>query len=397
MSKETRRAIYIIIAANFIICLGWSLVIPVEPFIKTEYHLTAGEMGMMTSLFAFTQFLFSPVIGRVSDRIGRVPILTAGLLLYALSEFIFALAGSLLWFDLSRLIGGISAAMVGTTSMALAADLSSERERARVIGWISAAFSGGLIIGPGIGGVLANLSYKTPFWFAGVSGIIAALVFVLGMPSHVKERSHGNVVDGVSLTDKGLKRLLNKSILTLFFMILVSSFGLAGFESIYTLYVHQVFRFSLNQIALVLILNGIGSLFLQVVLFDRLVSWVGEIGLTRICFLISMAGILWMLFAHTAVEVIVATLLIFCAFDVLRPAITTLLTRFGKNNQGLINGVNMSLTSIGNIAGPIFAGTLMDKNPSLPYLIVAIIMFCSALITWVVSHEMKTDKNVRSN
>ncbi|USS89010.1 MFS transporter [Fructilactobacillus cliffordii] len=397
MSKENRRAIYIIIAANFIICLGWSLVIPVEPFIKTEYHLTAGEMGMMTSLFAFTQFLFSPIVGRLSDRIGRVPILTAGLLLYAFSEFLFALAGSLLWFDLSRLIGGISAAMVGTTSMALAADLSSERERARVIGWISAAFSGGLIIGPGLGGVLANLSYKTPFWFAGVSGIVAALVFVVGIPSHLKEHSHGNVVDGVAITDKGLKRLLNKSIVTLFFMILVSSFGLAGFESIYTLYVHQVFNFSLNQIALVLILNGIFSLILQVVMFDRLVSWFGEIGLTRICFLVSMAGIFWIIFAHTAVEVIIATLLIFCAFDVLRPAITTLLTRFGKNNQGLINGVNMSLTSIGNIAGPIFAGTLMDKNPSLPYLIVAIIMLCSALITWVVSHEMKTDQHVRSN
>ncbi|USS93320.1 MFS transporter [Fructilactobacillus ixorae] len=393
MSKETRRAIFIIIAANFIICLGWSLVIPVEPFIKNEYHLTAGEMGMMTSLFAFTQFLFSPLIGRLSDRIGRAPILTVGLVLFAFSQFIFALANSLLWFDLSRLIGGVAAAMVGTTSMALAADLSSERERARVIGWISAAFSGGLIIGPGIGGILANLSYKTPFWFAGVSGILAALVFIFGMPSHPKERSHGKLVDGMPLRTGSFKQLLNKSIITLFFMILVASFGLAGFESIYTLYVNQVFHFSLNQIALVLILNGIFSLFLQVVLFDRLVNWVGELGLTRICFLVSMAGILWILVAHTAVEVIVATLLIFCAFDVLRPAITTLLTRFGKHNQGLINGVNMSLTSIGNIAGPIFAGTLMDKNPSLPYLIVAIIMFCSALITWVVSYEMKQQRS----
>ncbi|USS84660.1 MFS transporter [Fructilactobacillus myrtifloralis] len=395
MSKETRRAIFIIIAANFIICLGWSLVIPVEPFIKNEYHLTAGEMGMMTSLFAFTQFLFSPLVGRLSDRVGRAPILTVGLFLFAFSQFIFALANSLLWFDLSRLIGGVAAAMVGTTSMALAADLSSERERARVIGWISAAFSGGLIIGPGIGGILANLSYKTPFWFAGVSGILAALVFIFGMPSHLKERSHGKLVDGVPLRTGSFKQLLNKSIITLFFMILVASFGLAGFESIYTLYVNQVFHFSLNQIALVLILNGIFSLFLQVVLFDRLVNWVGEIGLTRICFLVSMAGILWILVAHTAVEVIVATLLIFCAFDVLRPAITTLLTRFGKNNQGLINGVNMSLTSIGNIAGPIFAGTLMDQNPSLPYLIVAIIMFCSALITWVVSYEMKQQRSTQ--
>ncbi|KRN78295.1 multidrug resistance protein 1 [Fructilactobacillus lindneri DSM 20690 = JCM 11027] len=308
----------------------------------------------------------------------------------------FAASNSLLLFDISRSIGGISADMVGTTSMAMAADLSSERDRAKVIGWISAALSGGLIIGPGIGGVLANISYKTPFWFAGAAGLVAAVIFVVGLPKHIKNQSNGHQVGQVNITEKGLKAIMSKVVIILFTMILISSFGLAGFESIYTLYVNQVFKFTLNEISITLILNGIFSLILQVLLFDKLVNFFSEIRLTRICFLISTIGIVWLLFAHSAIEVIIATLLVFCAFDVLRPAITTMLTRFGNRNQGLINGLNMSLTSIGNIAGPIFAGSLMDINPHIPYAIVAGILFVSALITYVVSHEMKIDKNVKN-
>lgn len=397
MAKETKRAILIIVLANFIICLGWGLIIPVEPFIKIEYHLTAGQMGFMTSLYAFAQFVFSPIVGKVSDKYGRAPILTTGLLLYMVAELLFAVAGTVLWFNISRIIGGISAAMVGTTSMAMAADLSSDKDRAKVIGWISAALSGGLIIGPGIGGVLANISYKTPFWFAGISGLIAAIVFMVGLPQHLKAQSHGDLVDGISITEKGFKSIMNKAVIILFAMILISSFGLAGFESIFTLYVNQVFHFTLNEIALVLILNGIFSLILQVVLFDRMVNMFSEIGLTRICFAIGTLSTVWILVAHTQIEVIIATLFIFCSFDILRPSITTMLTRFGEKNQGLINGVNMSLTSIGNIIGPIFAGGLMDINPHIPYIIVAVILGISALITFIVSHEMKINQNIKTN
>lgn len=395
MSKETKRAILIIVLANFIICLGWGLIIPVEPFIKQEYHLTAGQMGIMTSLFAFSQFIFSPIVGKLSDKIGRPSLLTSGLLLYMISEVMFAAVNSLSLFNVSRIIGGIAAALVGTTSMAMAADLSSERDRARVIGWVSAALSGGLIIGPGLGGVLANISYKTPFWFAGASGLIAAIVFVVGLPKNVKNNSHGEIIEGISnIPNNGITSVLNKAMVILFAMILISSFGLSGFESIYTLYVNQVFKFTLNEIALVLILNGIFSLILQVVLFDKMVNLFSEIGLTRICFAISTASIIWILLAHSQIEVIIATLFIFCAFDILRPSITTILTRFGKQNQGLINGINMSLTSVGTIIGPVFAGMLMDISPNVPYIIVAIILGVSALITFIVSYEMKANQNV---
>jgi len=133
VTKKTKRAIFILVFSEFLVCLGISLVIPVMPFLKTQLHLTATDMGIMSSLFAFAQFVASPLIGRLSDKIGRKPVLTTGLFLFMVSEVLFALTNQLWVFNVSRVIGGLSAAMVVPTAMALAADITTKRQRARVI------------------------------------------------------------------------------------------------------------------------------------------------------------------------------------------------------------------------------------------------------------------------
>jgi DHA1 family multidrug resistance protein-like MFS transporter len=389
MSEKNRKTLYILIAGNFLICLGIGLVIPVTPFIKNYYHYSTTQMGIMTALFAFSQFVASPLVGRVSDKIGRKPLIVAGLFFYAVSEVIFALSNSLLLFNVSRIVGGVSAALFIPTSMALASDVTTTAQRAKVIGWISAAFSGGLILGPGLGGMLANINYKTPFWAAAALGLVATVFTHLVMPkTEVK-------VEEAEMTEitkpSALKSVLTAPLIILFTMIFVAAFGLQGFESIYSIYVNQVFHFDLGTIALVLTFNGIFSLILQVFIFDFLVRKMGEVRLIGACFLIGAIFVFWITQAHTQIEVIIATLVVFSAFDVLRPAITTLLTKEGKDNQGLINGLNMSLTSVGNVIGPIIAGMLMDYNTHIPYMIVAVILFISYGITFIVGHVMKRE------
>jgi Arabinose efflux permease len=365
--------------------LGIGLVIPVTPFIKNEFHYTTSQMGVMTSLFAFAQFIASPIVGKMSDKVGRKPVIVLGLIGYAISEFIFAVATSLPIFNLSRIIGGLSAAMVVPTSMALGSDLTSLKDRAKVIGWLSAAFSGGLILGPGLGGILANITYKTPFYVAGVLGLVSA-VFTQVL---LKENKEVLQVEEAEAEKKAQEQGSIRSILTLpmvmlFGMILVSSFGLQGFESIYSIYVNQVFDFGLSTIALVLTLNGIISLILQVAAFNWIINKIGEMRLISIAFLLSAVCVFWITQAHSHVEVIVATLIIFSSFDLLRPAITTLLTKSSRSNQGLINGMNMSLTSVGNVIGPLMSGALMDMNTHYPYLVVTFILAASYLLTFVV-------------
>ncbi|WP_261810083.1 MFS transporter [Levilactobacillus humaensis] len=386
MTKKTKRAIFILIFSEFLVCLGISLVIPVMPFIKNELHLTATDMGIMNSLFAFAQFVASPIIGRLSDRIGRKPVLTAGLLLFMVSEVLFALTNRLMVFNISRLIGGLSAAMVVPTAMALAADITTKHQRARVIGWLSAAFSGGLILGPGIGGILAGISYKTPFWAAGALGLISAIVLISLLPSDAETKKTMAEVDDPIAEPSAhpmSRAFWTVPIIILFTMILVSSFGLQGFESIYSIYVNEVFHFSLSNIALVLTLNGLISLFLQVAMFDTLVSRWGERRVIRVCFFLAAICVVWITQAHGKIAVMIATLIIFSSFDLLRPAITTLLTKASESNQGLINGLNMSLTSIGNIVGPIMSGMLLDMNPHYPYLVVAGFLIVSYLMAFL--------------
>lgn len=390
MSKEVKRIIAVVIFCEFLICLGMSLIFPVMPFIKNEYHFSAFDMGVMSSLFAFVQFIASPIVGRISDKTGRKPMLVWGLLVFSIAEFVFALSQRLWLFDLSRAVDGLSAAMFVPTSMALAADLTSVKDRAKVIGWLSAAFSGGLILGPGLGGILANISYKFPFWVAGILGIISTVVAVILLPKDSDERFKSSTKNPEDALLEGgwaqVKSLLTPVMTMLFLMIFIMAFGLAGFESIYSLYVNEVHHFDLQSIALVLTLNGIISLILQVFLFDRMVQWWGEVRVIRYCFFASTIGTAFVIYDHSHWQLIVATLVVFEAFDMLRPAITTLLTKMSKNNQGLLNGVNMSLTSVGNIIGPLISGALLDINYQYPYWIVIVFLAISFIITVGLEH-----------
>jgi DHA1 family multidrug resistance protein-like MFS transporter len=395
MAQEVKKIIAIVIFCTFLISLGMSLVFPVEPFIKNEYHFSAFDMGMMTALFALVQFIASPIVGRISDRIGRKPILVLGLIIFSVAEFVFALAQHLWVFDLSRAVDGLSAAMFMPTSMALAADLTTSHQRAKVIGWLSAAFSGGLILGPGLGGLLANISYKFPFWIAGILGLISTMIAWALLPhendellQQAKQKAEKRPARSRELSQgwQSLQEIISPELLTLFILILVGAFGLAGFESIYSLYLNGVHNFDLNSIALVLTLNGIISLILQIFFFEKIVLWLGEVKLIRYAFLLGAIATIFVIYDHSHWQIIVATLVVFEAIDLMRPAITTLLTKLGKNHQGLINGVNMSLTSVGNIIGPLLSGALLDINYQYPYWVVIIFFIISYLITFKMSH-----------
>ncbi|MFZ2589793.1 MFS transporter, partial [Paucilactobacillus nenjiangensis] len=387
MKKQTKRAIFVLLISEFLICLGISLVIPVMPFLKTSLHLTAFDMGVMTSLFALVQFIASPIVGRISDKLGRKNILVAGLFLYMLSEILFAITNNLVMFDISRAVGGLSAAMYVPTSMALAADITTKRERAKVIGWLSAAFSAGLILGPGIGGILANISLKSPFWLSALLGLLGTISLWMFLPNDGKMDSHEDSarVEEHKPVSVFLKTM-SVPMIVLFAMILVSAFGLQGFESIYSLYVNEVFKFTMSNIALVLTLNGVISIIMQVVFFDRLVVWLKEARIIRYCFFFSIIGIAWIILAHSKWEVVIATLIVFTAYDILRPAITTLLTKMSTSDQGLINGMNMSLTSVGNVIGPLISGALLDMNYHLPYLVVIVFMMLSFIIAFFIKN-----------
>lgn len=217
-------------------------------------------------------------------------------------------------------------------------------------------------------------------------GLISTVVAWVLLPRDDDERFKSTTKNPESQllgsTWSQVKKMMTPALITLFAMIFVAAFGLAGFESIYSLYVNEVHHFDLATIALVLTLNGIISLVLQVFFFEGLVHWLGEVRLIRYSYFLSAVGMTFVIYDHSHWQLVVATLVIFEAFDMLRPAITTLLTKMSQDNQGLLNGINMSLTSFGNIIGPLISGALLDMNYQYPYWVVIVFLVVAFIITF---------------
>ncbi|MEJ7666438.1 MAG: MFS transporter [Hymenobacter sp.] len=155
----------IIFVTVFIDLLGFGIIIPLLPFYAESFGASALTIGLLGTSFSLMQFLFSPIWGRWSDRIGRRPVILFGLMGPCLSHLVLALSTSLMLLFLARIIGGIAGATI-PAAQAHIADVTTPENRAKGMGMIGAAFGLGFIFGPAIGGVLSRVSPETPMWFA---------------------------------------------------------------------------------------------------------------------------------------------------------------------------------------------------------------------------------------
>ncbi|MDF0479307.1 MFS transporter [Vagococcus sp. PNs007] len=384
-NKETQKMMLIVIGNLFLVFVGIGLVIPVMPTFKSEMHLSGQTMGYLTAAYAMSQLICSPVAGRLSDLFGRKRMIVIGMIIFSLSEFLFGMGTTVPALYVSRVLGGLSAALIFPSVMAFVADITTLEERPKAMGWVSGAISGGFIIGPGIGGFLGDISMRLPFYVAGILGLVGFL-FALVMLKEPKRIE--------TVTEDGPKASLKEVILTPaltfpFFIILINAFGLAAFESIYSIYVDINYGFSVRDIAVVITVSGVLALIVQIVFFDAIVRKIGEIGLIRLCLAVSAVFVLAIVFAKGYWGVLISTFVIFLAFDLIRPAITTFLSKHAGENQGSVSGINSALTSVGNIVGPILSGTLLDVNSHYPYYVVVVILTITFMLTMIWNTKTK--------
>ncbi|MBE9388403.1 MFS transporter [Vagococcus salmoninarum] len=375
-NKESKQMILIVIANLFVVFLGIGLVIPVMPTFMHKMNLSGQTMGYLVAAFAVAQLICSPIAGRFSDMFGRKKMIVIGMLVYSISELLYGMGQVVSVLYLSRLLGGLAAALIMPSVMAFVADVTTIEERPKAMGWVSGAISGGFIIGPGIGGFLGDIGTRVPFFVASILGLIGfgfALVF---LKEPVKAESL-EVVPKSSFKEV----LLMPALSFPFLIILVNAFGLAAFESIYSIYVDLNYGFTVRDIAVVITVSGVFALIAQLVFFDGMVKRLGEIGLIRICLLLSAIFVLGLVFSTGYWTVLICTFVVFLAFDLIRPAITTFLSKHAGDNQGSVSGINSALTSVGNIVGPILSGTLLDLDSHYPYYVVVVILTVSFAMT----------------
>ncbi|MDN3438804.1 MFS transporter [Planococcus sp. APC 3900] len=379
--KTNKLVLSTLLLNLFIAFLGIGLVIPVTPTIMNELDISGTVVGYMVSAFALAQLIVSPIAGRWVDNIGRKPMIIIGLLIFSISEFLFGIGETVEVLFLSRILGGVSAAFIMPAVTAFIADITTSSTRPKALGYMSAAISTGFIIGPGIGGFLADISTRLPFFFAAGFGLFATILSLITLKE--PERIYEVEEKHQAIPKSGFKKIFSPMYFIAFMVILISSFGLAAFESLFALFVDHKFGFTAMDIAIIISLGAIVGVVFQVGLFNRLTQWLGEIRLIRYSLLVSTILVFIMTFVNSYWSILLVTMVVFVGFDLMRPAVTTYLSRIAGNEQGFAGGMNSMFTSIGNIFGPIIGGILFDIDLNYPFYFATIVLGVGIALTYV--------------
>lgn len=383
---RNRGAILLLMLNNFIIFTGIGLIIPIMPSYMNMLHINGRTLGLLVAAFSITQLIFSPVAGRLSDSIGRKKVIVTGMLLFSISEWVFGAVSSLPLLFAARMLGGISAALVMPAIMAYTADATSEEERGKGMGLINAAITTGFIIGPGIGGYIAEFGIRVPFYAAAAAGLLAMTVTAILLPEGIKSAQAKQPVQAGREASSGFFSQLAGSYRAPYFIslivVFIASFGLANFETVFGLFVDHKFGFTPKDIAFIITFGSISGAVVQVTIFGWIVNRFGEKKVITVSLLAAAVFIMLTLLVHTFWLIVGVTFALFLAIDILRPAIGTQMSKFANNQQGYVAGLNSAFTSLGNIVGPIIAGSLFDMNFNYPYALAAVILLMGFLFSF---------------
>lgn len=383
-SKKNTTALIILMINMFIAMLGIGLVIPILPKFMLEFGASGKALGFLVAAFGLTQFLFSPIAGEWSDKYGRKIMIVGGLTAFTLSQLIFAMGTEMWMLYVSRLLGGLSAAAMIPPMMAYVADITTEEKRGKGLGMLGAAMSLGFVIGPGIGGFLAEYGVRVPFYVSAAVAGVAMLISIIVLPETLSRDKQLEARSTKTKRENILKQFamsFKVPYLVLLILVFALTFGLANFEAIFGLYVDIKYGFTPKDISILITIGALVGVIIQAIFIDRLITRYGERKLINMSFLISAVALLLMLLSGNFWYVLLITILFFTFTSILRPAINTLLSKMAGNEQGFVAGMNNAYMSLGNIIGPSLAGILFDKHTDIPYSFGAIILLLSLVLS----------------
>lgn len=386
-NNKNNMVLTILLTNLFIAFLGIGLVIPILPTIMHEFKISGSVVGYLTATFALTQLIVSPFAGKAADRFGRKIMIVVGLFVFALSELLFAVGQSVEVLFLSRILGGVSGAFIMPAVTAFIADITTFETRSKALGYMSAAISTGFIVGPGIGGFLAEFGTRIPFFAAAILGCVAGILSLVALKEPIRQQNIEESMETVKIN--GIRKLLMPIFLIPFSLIFISSFGLAAFESFFSLFVDKKFNFTPFDIAIAITGGGIMGALVQVMLFDRLTKRIGEINVTRYSLVFSVILVFLVTVVNDYLSIMLVSFFAFVGFDLIRPALTTYLSKIAGDDQGFVGGLNSMFTSLANVIGPIIGGILYDVNINYPYYFATILLIVGSIIALVWKNPKK--------
>lgn len=369
--------------------VGFGIVFPILPVYAKRFHVSSATATGLVAVFALASFLFSPVWGRISDRVGRKPILLLSLAGTALGSLITGLAGGIALLYVGRIVDGISGASV-SVAQASVSDVAAPEQRARLFGLLGAAFGVGFVAGPALGALAALVGPRVPFYVAAALSGVNAIVAARRLPE-----THGS---GARARREGErpKRTLpwagTTGVAQLIGVAGCALLAFSAFEATFALFGQKRLGLDLGSSAAVFAMIGLVIVVVQGGLVHPVVTRLGEVGALRAGLASDAVGLLLLAFARNWPAVVPALLALTVGQGLVQTTMSsTLAGRADRHRRGEALGAQQSAGGLARVIGPLAGGFLFERlGAGSPYLVGAALMLVAVLLLGTAMLEPET-------
>ena len=395
MNRTKRSPLFLMALTIFIDFAGFGVVLPLLPFWAERLGAGPVGVGLLLTIYALAQFIFTPVLGALSDRYGRRPIIIASLVIEALSLALSAVAGSLAILLVARFIGGLGASNIGS-AQAVVADVTPVERRAQGMGLIGAAIGLGFVVGPALGGVLAPLGAGVPFWVAMIVALANALLVLRFLPEthYMRATTRGSTPPdtspmvsfthhGMGVVLSGSKRLLrNPAVARLVVINLLFTVAFTAMEAVFPLFTQHSFGWTALQNGYIFTYAGVVIVLMQGGLVGQLVKRWGERSLLITGLVLLAAGLALLSWSTNLALLLVALGILSSGDGAVTPMVSALLSFASPPTaQGETLGLAQGVAGLGRAIGPLAAGSIFAiGGPGAPFILGSALVVLAALI-----------------
>jgi MFS family permease len=396
--KKMNMALGLMFLTVFIDLIGFGIIIPLLPLYAQQFGANGLTVGLLLMSYSLMQFFFAPMWGRLSDKIGRRPVLLLSLAASAVGYSIWGFSTSLLMLFVSRIVAGFGNANLAV-AQAYIADVTPEEYRAQGMGYIGAAFGLGFVLGPAIAGVAMNFGVHP-----NILGYIAALFSIIDLiftaiflpePNNRKGKAH----DLFSLgADFFFSTVTNRKFALSLFIIFISTFAFANMETTLVLLTSKYYNFTMAQNSYLFVGLGLVMVVIQGGLIRQLSKKYPDGHLISIGTALIAIGLVLTPATHSLVVLCLALIILATGSAINNPSNSSLLSKLSPSDEtGAVMGIGQSVSTLGRILGPVVGGYLFDAmGASSPYWLGSGVMLVACLLSFKLPRIEKVKEAVPS-
>lgn len=372
--------LYITVFFN-ILCFG--LIFPVLPIFIKKLNASSFDLGLLIATFSLMQFLFSPFIGKMSDRYGRKPILLASIIVTALACFILGSATSLLQLYVGTVLQGVANAGVLPAALAYVADVTSGHNRSKFVSRITGTFALGFMIGPAIGGFLGAETISLPYYISGFLGFLNALMIGIFLHESNHKRDTKLAIKEGLINIKPLFKVLKGELGVIFMVLFAWAFYIGNFNLATPFFTIEKFNFGPHDLGLFFSSVGFISAVTQWFILPRIESKIGDLRVILIGMILLFSGQFLVPFSSSVPLFYGFFVITVLGSSLVRPSVSSYLSKKTKEGQGATMGLATSFESLARVISPLLLGFFMSEyGVSAPFIVTSGIVFLIFLLFW---------------